>query len=226
MWSGKRVDDATPAGAAESPRFEHRARRAQVMLAAGVCALLLLAAEGAVLLRVAALLAGLAAGHAVGAEEWRRIRRQIDRRNVAVTYLEDSLYFGVLTMLGLASFSGTLLRLGAVAALPAPVFWAGLIGIAALCAGRAYALNRAIASHERRFGPLRLRTFYARSLVGPEALIGRRATVVERCAPEGRVKVAAELWFARASGSAHIPEGRPVVVRDVEGLCLIVEEPD
>lgn len=60
-----------------------------------------------------------------------------------------------------------------------------------------------------------------RSVVGAEALIGRVAVVAADCMPEGQVRVAGELWRARCAGGAAA--GDEVVVRELDGLTLVVE---
>jgi membrane protein implicated in regulation of membrane protease activity len=62
--------------------------------------------------------------------------------------------------------------------------------------------------------------------VGSEALRGRRGVVTARLAPDGRVRVAGELWAARAAGRDPIEPGAAVVVDDVDGLTLVVVPPD
>jgi len=56
--------------------------------------------------------------------------------------------------------------------------------------------------------------------VGVETLVGRRAAVVVACDPEGQVRVAGELWRARALEPAAA--GAEVEVVAVEGLSLVV----
>jgi membrane protein implicated in regulation of membrane protease activity len=60
-----------------------------------------------------------------------------------------------------------------------------------------------------------------RPAVGVEALIGRRAVVAADCRPYGQVRVAGELWQARCAAGASV--GEDVVVREVDGLTLVVE---
>ncbi len=57
--------------------------------------------------------------------------------------------------------------------------------------------------------------------VGPETMVGTRATVVERCAPLGQVRVQRELWRARAR--SPVEAGETVRVAAVDGLTLEVE---
>lgn len=60
-----------------------------------------------------------------------------------------------------------------------------------------------------------------RSVVGAEALVGRTAIVAADCMPDGQVRVAGELWRARCEAGAGA--GAEVVVREVDGLTLVVE---
>jgi membrane-bound serine protease (ClpP class) len=56
---------------------------------------------------------------------------------------------------------------------------------------------------------------------GAETLIGARAEVVTACRPVGQVRIAGELWRARAEAGAEVGETVRVVGRD--GLTLLVE---
>jgi len=57
--------------------------------------------------------------------------------------------------------------------------------------------------------------------VGVEALVGRLAVVAADCRPEGQVRVGGELWRAQCLAGAGA--GDEVVVREVDGLTLVVE---
>ncbi len=59
---------------------------------------------------------------------------------------------------------------------------------------------------------------------GASSLVGARAVVVSRLAPEGRVQMGPELWFAETrAGRGPIEAGDPVTIREVRGLTLVVE---
>ena len=60
-----------------------------------------------------------------------------------------------------------------------------------------------------------------RVAVGAETLVGRRARVFSDCMPTGQVRVAGEIWGARCDVGAGV--GADVVVREVDGLTLVVE---
>lgn len=62
---------------------------------------------------------------------------------------------------------------------------------------------------------------------GPGGLRGARGVVVEALAPEGRVRVGAELWRARLrEGAGPVGEGSAVRVERVEGLTVVVVPED
>jgi membrane protein implicated in regulation of membrane protease activity len=60
-----------------------------------------------------------------------------------------------------------------------------------------------------------------RAVVGVETLVGKRAVAVGDLWPEGQVKVGGEIWKARCEGGCDA--GIAVVVREVDGLMLVVE---
>jgi membrane-bound serine protease (ClpP class) len=55
---------------------------------------------------------------------------------------------------------------------------------------------------------------------GVAAMLGRRAEVIERLGPRGRVRLDAEVWNAEAAAAIEV--GAEVVVTGVEGLTLRV----
>jgi membrane-bound serine protease (ClpP class) len=62
-----------------------------------------------------------------------------------------------------------------------------------------------------------------KSLVGPQAMIGKLAVVRTPLAPTGQVEVRGELWQAKLSAGGYQPAGASVVVRGVHELELLVD---
>jgi membrane protein implicated in regulation of membrane protease activity len=60
-----------------------------------------------------------------------------------------------------------------------------------------------------------------RASVGVESLVGRTGVASTALLPEGQVRIAGELWKARCEGGCD--PGTSVVVREIEGLTLVVE---
>jgi membrane protein implicated in regulation of membrane protease activity len=63
-----------------------------------------------------------------------------------------------------------------------------------------------------------------RVATGPEAMVGETAVVVERCDPDGTVRVRGEIWRARCEGGAA--PGQGVRISSVDGLTLDVSPAD
>jgi membrane-bound serine protease (ClpP class) len=102
-----------------------------------------------------------------------------------------------------------LLVLGFIALLLFGVPWGLVALVAALC------LEILEYFFWRRF----LRRYRLRS--GPETIVGKTATVIDECAPLGRVRFQGEVWTARSS--EPIAEGQSVRITAVDGLTLDVE---
>ena len=62
---------------------------------------------------------------------------------------------------------------------------------------------------------------HRRKQVGAERLIGRTATVISPCRPEGQVRLDGEIWAARSASGSAIDDSVSIVGRD--RLTLIVE---
>ena len=60
---------------------------------------------------------------------------------------------------------------------------------------------------------------------GFERMIGEEAVVIEDLNPEGKVEIMDEMWKARSNGK-KFPIGKKVRVSGVQGLVLIVEDPE
>jgi membrane-bound serine protease (ClpP class) len=102
-----------------------------------------------------------------------------------------------------------LLVLGFIALLLFGVPWGLVALVAALC------LEILEYFFWRRF----LRRYRLRS--GPETIVGKTATVIDECAPLGRVRFQGEVWTARSNDP--IAEGQSVRITAVDGLTLDVE---
>ena len=72
-------------------------------------------------------------------------------------------------------------------------------------------------------GWIALRARRNKSLVGPQAMVGKLAVVRSALSPVGQVEVRGELWQAALSGGGFSSAGSSVIVRGVEGLELLVE---
>ena len=62
-----------------------------------------------------------------------------------------------------------------------------------------------------------------KTVMGPQAMIGHTAIAHTPLNPTGQVEIRGELWQASLRNSAPLPTGATVIVKQVNGLLLIVE---
>jgi membrane-bound serine protease (ClpP class) len=89
----------------------------------------------------------------------------------------------------------------------------------------ATALSAGVAFGAISFGLawIALRARRGKVLTGPQAMIGGTAIARTPLNPTGQVEIRGELWQATLRGSSSLAIGAVVLVRNVEGLVLIVE---
>ena len=58
---------------------------------------------------------------------------------------------------------------------------------------------------------------------GQEAMLKKKALVIEDINPEGKIQYAGEIWDATGKGETFL-KGEQVVIREFSGLSLIVDE--
>jgi membrane-bound serine protease (ClpP class) len=71
-------------------------------------------------------------------------------------------------------------------------------------------------------GWIALRARRNKSVLGPQAMLGKLAIVQTALTPLGQVLIRGELWQAALSGGDFLPRGATVLVRSIEGLELQV----
>jgi membrane protein implicated in regulation of membrane protease activity len=170
-----------------------------------------------------ALAAGAVIGGCAGTFDARSIERRVDAGGGLDLYDEDVIGF----VIPVAILASSPFAFGSAIALVAgsPAQQAGLQGVVCSLASfwvlHDVVLGRRLKRLELRTGPLRIRRFYARSVVGPQGLIGQPG-VVARTGARTYVRVRGELWEADSAGYATLTTGQRVIVRAVNGLRLTV----
>lgn len=102
-----------------------------------------------------------------------------------------------------------ILALLLVFVLPSPWNVVGFVAGLVVFVGELFLWNRTVRGYRKK--------------VGAQTLIGKAATVVSACRPDGQVRVSGETWAARCEGGADV--GDTVTVVDRDGLRLAVERP-
>ena len=200
-----------------------------VLVTAGLSALLLWFAFGHIFEYRDALLGGGVAGAlAGGIYVWRLLRRvtrrdrRLARNKVLVPFL--SLYEMMLAaaaashhlLIALASLLLMLVLAGFIVG----YWWAVLAGAAGL--GWATVAAVVIGAWEWRHGPLHYQ-YDTRAWAGAEGMLYQTGRVIEPLQPVGTVEVGGERWRAVSASGERVAVGEPIEVLAIDGLTLFVE---
>jgi membrane protein implicated in regulation of membrane protease activity len=199
----------------------------QITIAAGAVLLALLLTDVGLLQKAVALSVGLLVGVWGGLTTARSLEHRVDRGRGLVLYFEETAPYGVLLPLAFAS----LLPFGLGVAIDAVtrsvvlqrLLQLALCGSAAAWLAHDVILFTSLRRLAARLGPLEFQWFYTRSSTGPEGMIGKTGVVTTECAPEGYVRMGAELWKARSLDGACLTAGQSVIVRRLDGLVLLID---
>ena len=168
---------------------------------------------------------GVSSGFLSGVISWNNIKRRTDKRNVVILYETDSIFYVVLILLFLIQYNPkSLLTVLKFSNSSIPIIELLLITILALWVGYNITLWRLIRTFEFSNGRLITKHFWSRSKVGQEGMISKNGIVIEACNPSGKVRIGSEIWNAESIDGLNIRLDRKIVVRDIEGMTLIVEE--
>jgi membrane protein implicated in regulation of membrane protease activity len=166
----------------------------------------------------------LALGYLAGRADWKRTVRRVDKRNGLILYFSDSVAYALLIFLFLFS-KVPFVKFRAIRFLSEYPYILPVIiwFVAAFTVGYNLAFYLGVRKFEAASGPLRIKRFYARSVVGAESMIGKTGTIRQTCEPTGTVMIESTIWNAESIDGSTIPAGDSVIVRDIEGLKVFVE---
>ncbi len=172
---------------------------------------------------LSALLAGTGAGVAGGRRTGRKIERQAVADGRIVLYSEDTPLYALLLPLASFSLSPVVFVSMVYSVWTTPVLQ--MVLPVALCAvtsawlAHDATLGRHLSRLAAAAGPLPIQWFHARSVVGPEGMIGQRALVTG----SRHVRLGGERWEARSFDGSALHPGEHVIIHQVDGLVLVVE---
>jgi len=203
-------------------RFVH------VGLAAGATLLAVWVTDVSMVLKVTGVLGGLGLGAWAGAADARSVERHVDRGGGIVLYAQDTAPYALLWPLGVLALSplafGTMTR----AVVRSPdiqlVLQAMMCSLTAAWLAHDVLVARAFRRMAAHRGSLQLHWFHGRSVVGPEAMIGKTGEVTSSFTPTGYIRIAGELWRAESIDGSWLAAGQQVIVRRLNGLVLLVED--
>ena len=172
---------------------------------------------------IASLAAGAMLGRWTASAYTRTLQQRIDPEGGLVLYVEDAFLHGLLLPLALLALSPIAFGSALFVIARSPVAQQSVELSACAVAGAWFAHDATLFKRLRQLRPLRIQRFYGRSAVGPQAMIGRKAVVIEANGLDGVVRVGPELWNAHALDGRPLTVGASVTVRRVEGLVIGVE---
>lgn len=157
-------------------------------------------------------------GYSAGLIEWKKIRERIDKRNHVILYYSDGILYSLLFLLFALQYV-SIFKLSKIITSQQYLFNSVVGVFISLCFGISFALFLETKDYERAHGKLITKLFYSRSVSGAEGMISKKGII----SSEGKVKVGNEMWNAIPIDGEAIAVGESVIVRDIDGLRLIVE---
>jgi membrane protein implicated in regulation of membrane protease activity len=162
---------------------------------------------------------GMLIGYSAGIIEWNKIKNRIDKRNSVIIYYSDGILYSLLIVLFFLQYVSMFklaTKLGTQ-----KIFFDTITGFfIALCFGLSMVVYLKSKNYEKIHGKLKTKLFYSRSVTGAEGMISKKGIFTS----DGKVKVGNEIWNAVPIDDQKIAVGDTVIVRDIEGLKLVVEK--
>ena len=170
------------------------------------------------------LIGGTILGYLLGRFDWGRTRLRIDTRNVVILYATDGGFYGLLLLLFLVQIAPRSIFDSVEIAIAQPVVVTSVIYAVCSCwCGHNLAYWRGARDFELNHGKLITKQFWSRSEVGQEGMISKEGVAIDRCDPSGKVQIGSEVWNAESIDRTTVEASDRVIVRDIDGLKLIVE---
>jgi hypothetical protein len=164
-------------------------------------------------------------GYWIGHVEWNNIYSRIDKRNTVILYATDNGFFSILLLLFFIQYHPrSLLSISKIVQANHVIYASIVIITGSLLCGRNLAFWRGVKVFESTRGKLITKSFWSRSLVGQEGMISKQGVIVESLNPIGRVRIDSETWKAESMEKDFVEVDNHVIVRDIDGLKLIVEK--
>jgi len=195
----------------------------QLIISSCVLLLVLFLLRTAWTTKLSFLLIGGGLGYWLGYLDWNKTKSRVDKRNVVILYATDGAFYFLLLLLYLIQFAPWSVFTFIVK--DHPYIFHFMIGL--VCSSWLtynFAFWRGVKAFESIQGRLITKQFWSRSLVGQEGMISRQGVVIDSCDPRGKVQIGPEIWIAESVDKTKIEASTRIIVRDIEGLTLIVEK--
>ena len=175
--------------------------------------------------KISVLFLGACFGLWLGLFDWKKTRARIDQRNVVVLYASDGAFYFILFLLFLVQAAPkSIFTFSKIAANYSFWFYLIIVVICSIWAAYDLAYWKRVRDYELAHGLLFTKQFWSRSKIGQEGMISKEGIVVDECNPTGKVKISSILWNAESIDGVPIFVDERIIVRDIEGLKVIVEK--
>jgi len=206
-------------------KYYHKSRGIHLILSTLFLLAVLIFLQTSLAMKFAFLITGIGLGYVLGYFDWNKTKSRINRRNVVILYATDSGFYSILLLLFLIQFAPRSITSFLKVIQGHPFILPFLIGfVTSSWAAYSFAIWRGVKQFESAHGRLITKKFWSRSLVGQEGFISKQGVVIEECAPIGKVRIGSEVWNAESIDKKKIGASDRIIVRDIEGLKLIVEK--
>jgi len=171
---------------------------------------------------------GCIPGYFLAQNDWRKIKNSIDGRNKFPYYFgKNFLFTGKFHLLIAISFDYIIVILLALLWLKFK-FTLGIIISIYLVFALIYHITIFYSSrkYELENGAIIPLEMYAKTKTGSEGMMHKSGEVISACTPIGKVRIGNEIWNAESIDGNSIDDGEKVLVREIQGLKLIIEKSD
>lgn len=205
-------------------RYYHISRAIHFFVSFVILSLVLFLLPTPMGIKIIFLVIGVVLGYVLGQFDWKKTRSRVDKRNVVILYATDSGFYSILMLLFLLQFAPRSIASFVKVLQNHPFILPLFIGvISSTWVAYNFTIWRGVKHFETVHGRLITKYFWSPSLVGQQGMISKGGIVIEKCAPIGKVQIGSEIWMAESIDGREIDPFDRILVRDMDGLKLIVE---
>ncbi len=161
----------------------------------------------------------------LGMFDWNKMVKRIDQRNVLIIYSSESVFYSLILFLFFAQVAPRAFMSVASHIEKLNIYiYISLTSLTGLFSGQTFIIWQQIRKYETENGRIIPRLFWTNSIMGEHGMISKKGVVLENCNPSGKVKIGSEIWNAESIDGKFISKQENIIVRDINGLLLIIEK--
>jgi membrane protein implicated in regulation of membrane protease activity len=170
------------------------------------------------------LVLGFVFGYLIGNLDWKKVEKRIEKRNAVIIYNTDGAIYIILVFLFLLQYASRSLHTAfEIIENNQQIVQIIVLFVLFITVGYNYIFYMKVKYFETKNGKLYVKRFWSRSVSGQEGMIGKEGIVINNLNPDGIVEIDAEIWNAESIDKKLIDKNSKIIVKDIEGLKLIVD---